>query len=1826
MISATRNIIFNLTSSSQSVCFYALRVQTQNFAKTTNATSSSTSPLSKTDLHLSLLPNQQTSANKSHLDYTFLSFLKAVLTCFGSFLPCKLRDQNVAAMVSNMPTPESPSDPAVFWSNAPQAQNQTNQRNRHWQTWPSLRLRLTHLPPNTSTLDVYNNFSQYGSLVRIVIFETRQGDRSSIAEIDYQPVPSRAFWGRPISFDTSQSNYTVRAELAHNQKKNFLIESPTNKDVKYEEKQEIVGDALEFGILSSPELMTHMASCPKINGNSPRLVLNLPRKEIEVCFPFVQTSKNGSKPRKFRFHVALDDELDLWRLDDGSLVLHLSRPPWYSKQLVEALASSHSADARMWRIEDTWARQTDMVTYTPTYQELNSIAVALPKHLNTINIFRWTTFRFRPSVGAENETAMQSFLNALRDWNVKVSDGRSFRVVPAQADLERATWRLINGTYEDHSQSSLDQELARTQLPFSVRYQLEVCLSHGWLSEYSITTAFLENLARWGEAEARQALVYVATNRKRVFDPMTIFTDLQYSKPVRAKRLPDNCVEIHSATVTATGILFHTPSVEITNRIIRKHKSQVHRFLRVRFEDDNYRGQTKLYASTNNKMITIFTRVKRALTRGIKLGDITYDFLAWGNSQLREHGAYYVAASSGMNADTIRQEMGSFKETVVAKKAARMGQCFSTTRPVRLPSLQRIEEKTLIPDIKRNGYLFTDGVGKISEVAANLVSSELKIKGKAPCLFQFRLGGCKGVLAVSKDVPGIGIQIRDSQFKFNSLSGELEIIRWAEYWQPYLNRQIIICLSQLGVPNDVFQRMQQQTIDALEQAMYDDGAASPALRSNVDPNMMTLSICELVDAGFRAVQEPFVTALLHLWRAWSLRYLKEKAKIPVERGAFVLGCVDETATLRGHTSECPSGDIEAIKQDPSYLEKLPEIFIQITDMHTGDRKVIEGICILARNPSLHEGDIRVVRARNVPELRHMCDVVVMPQTGDRDLPSMCSGGDLDGDDYLVIWDDELIPRVWNETAFHYTPDKPKVVASEITTTHLIDFFHDYLRFDALGKIAHAHLGAADALEAGIKSEICHELVELHSKAVDYPKTGVPAKLERRLERDRWPHFMEKKGKSYKSYRVLGQLYDSVEKIGFTPNYDLKFDERILNACDTSKELLESLQGIKRDYDSSLNRILTQHSIQTEFELWSTFVLDHSKKSQEYKFHEEVGNLSKVLKEQYYEALCELAGGRDFEHLAPVAVAAYKLTQYQLELAKVEAKTKPEDSVEETAPMPFISFPWLLQETLIKIALHADNSRPRKTTATVESGQVVDQRTDMVVDRDGKGRVELLDISELNLGSSKLAQHLPDPLLANVTSPSEAEMVEPKEGIDAAIQPPATVNATSARSAVSTSVTDPAIETPPIQISRSCSADNKEPWPIAEREPELPTEYSLKQLTDEEIYAEFTALQELPTRTRIDGPLNIDTVENAGERASPGTSPLSPIRDELDNRPLPLPQSVSPIRHKLGLTSTIRSKKKAETCFYWKHGRCQYSEDECTYAHHNRATPREKEQITCWFWNLHGTCRHSDEDCKYAHRDTGVTVPPPDFQYLGQVVSIKSAAAVTRNHSTKRRTVPSPTKRAVHVESDDEEVVERALKGPSPRKAAHAMRRLQADSDDEDDYKISESPVLVEEEANQGRSSPRRFSAEAPGVHPTRQPPQSVPLADQPIDLLGDDVPIARSNSINVTTDDAHTTGTPTNGFGSEMKGAIQRALLPQVLQPVAPPLANGNSTKVSAPTSAEDAGTKPAVNGDLNGHASTTETPDEHDDLQNIGMTSTKMVYDDPLTCGDALDIDELSD
>lgn len=287
-----------------------------------------------------------------------------------------------------------------------------------------------------------------------------------------------------------------------------------------------------------------------------------------------------------------------------------------------------------------------------------------------------------------------------------------------------------------------------------------------------------------------------------------------------------------------------------------------------------------------------------------------------------------------------------------------------------------------IDDIECNGYAFSDGVGKISPKLAREVAQLLNLESTPSCL-QFRLGGAKGVLALSNYLNGRKIQLRPSQIKFESPHTMLEVIRTSSYLPAYLNRQAITILSALGVKDEVFMDMAMAMLRNMDGMLRNPDTAARMICQNMDEFGTARSMAQIIAAGFLERRDPYICNLVNLFRVSKLKDLKEKARIHVPKGAFLLGILDETNTLEENQVFC----------------QISENSNDIGPNATRSRRVVTGDCIIFRNPCFHPGDVRVVTAVDSPKLRHLCDVIVFPAKGFRDIPSMLSGGDLDGDDY-----------------------------------------------------------------------------------------------------------------------------------------------------------------------------------------------------------------------------------------------------------------------------------------------------------------------------------------------------------------------------------------------------------------------------------------------------------------------------------------------------------------------------------------------------------------------------------------------------------------------------------------------------------------------------------------------------------------------------------------------------------------------------------------------------------------------------------------------------------
>ena len=139
--------------------------------------------------------------------------------------------------------------------------------------------------------------------------------------------------------------------------------------------------------------------------------------------------------------------------------------------------------------------------------------------------------------------------------------------------------------------SSLDGDKKSTILPFEVRYQLEVCISRDILNEYNLSSEFIIKLANMSSEDptrARFFLEYLAEQNTRIYEPMTIFDDKEALAFSPKTDIPHYCAYARKATVTPTTVYFSSPTVEITNRVLRHYarENSEGRFLRVQFTDE----------------------------------------------------------------------------------------------------------------------------------------------------------------------------------------------------------------------------------------------------------------------------------------------------------------------------------------------------------------------------------------------------------------------------------------------------------------------------------------------------------------------------------------------------------------------------------------------------------------------------------------------------------------------------------------------------------------------------------------------------------------------------------------------------------------------------------------------------------------------------------------------------------------------------------------------------------------------------------------------------------------------------------------------------------------------------------------------------------------------------------------------------------------------------------------------------------------------------------------------------------------------------------------
>lgn len=192
-------------------------------------------------------------------------------------------------------------------------------------------------------------------------------------------------------------------------------------------------------------------------------------------------------------------------------------------------------------------------------------------------------------------------------------------------------------------------------------------------------------------------------------------------------------------------------------------------------------------------------------------------------------------------------------------------------------------------------------------------------------------------------------------------------------------------------------------------AFVSDDDALQVLSNHIRP--CYLPLVKFRRHGLVLTREPFIRSLLLAVYNSAIANLKSKGQIavPEDSGRNMLGVLDETGTL-----------------------EYGQVFVQFTSLKSSDKaprlkpvtRVLTGTVLVTKCPCLHPGDVRKFEAVDVPALHHIRDCIVFPAKGHRPHPNEMAGSDLDGDEYVVIAEKDLLfprdnvePMVFSDHAF-----------------------------------------------------------------------------------------------------------------------------------------------------------------------------------------------------------------------------------------------------------------------------------------------------------------------------------------------------------------------------------------------------------------------------------------------------------------------------------------------------------------------------------------------------------------------------------------------------------------------------------------------------------------------------------------------------------------------------------------------------------------------------------------------------------------------------------------
>ncbi|KAK9715405.1 hypothetical protein RND81_06G162700 [Saponaria officinalis] len=482
--------------------------------------------------------------------------------------------------------------------------------------------------------------------------------------------------------------------------------------------------------------------------------------------------------------------------------------------------------------------------------------------------------------------------------------------------------------------------------------------------------------------------------------------------------------------------------------------------------------------------------------------------------------------------------------------------------------------------------ILTDGTGYISEDLARLCptncfkgtfannayfekyhdaiklldeSAELSLvkcrQSDPPLLIQFRMfyngRAVKGTVLVNKQLPKKTIQIRPSMVKVKidpeligaSTVNSFEIVTTSNRpKKPHFSRFLIALLHFGGVPRQFF-------TDILEEAIADAGNLLSNMRGalrvaliygDMDDDFM---IAKMLLSGV-PLEEPYIQLRLHVLANEEKKSLKE-GRLPIDDSFYLMGTADPVGCLEEN---------------------------EVCVIH--DNGQISGNVLVYRNPGIHFGDIRVLKATHQKALEDIVGNskygIFFSTKGRRSMGDQMAGGDYDGDMYWVSRNPELLryfkpSEPWTSTCSlsNANVKKPGDYSDDKLEHELFSLFLD-TRFQpskSTGAAADSWLSYMDRMltlghecveERSEVTKKMLELVNIYYDALDAPKKGVKVNVPKRLVPEKFPHYMGRgEGRSYRSKSVLGEIFDRADALKLTnpsikvwklPNFEVEIPE------------------------------------------------------------------------------------------------------------------------------------------------------------------------------------------------------------------------------------------------------------------------------------------------------------------------------------------------------------------------------------------------------------------------------------------------------------------------------------------------------------------------------------------------------------------------------------------------------------------------------------------------------------------------------------------------------------